>query len=215
MVNFLLLIEDIVKFSKREIDQGKYLPQIYQLCSCIRETFCLSYNIRKSNNLYLYILKEHIFIKFEGKTLRYLSSDGRSQALLLLKALDKAGGDLELLDKDWVKSTPGIFVKCFPKDVLFLQYLESILHGDIFLISDNDTGKNEKVNILFLNLEILKDLNGIFIIFPIFPISSHNTQLINLIKNLNKVRNISVPNTIKVEDQILLINYRIDQLKMD
>jgi hypothetical protein len=88
LVNFILFIENISKYSKREVDLGKTPHDVYRLCCCIRETFCLSYSIRKENNLYLYFQKEHVLIKFEGKKLRYLGPDERSQALLLVKALN-------------------------------------------------------------------------------------------------------------------------------
>ncbi len=90
MVNFLLLLEKIIQYNKEIIDKGLTPKKIYELCSCIRETFCLSYSIRKDNNLLLYFQKEHILVSFIGEALRYLGPDERSQALLLEKALNKA-----------------------------------------------------------------------------------------------------------------------------
>jgi len=89
LANFLLIIEEIIDFTKKDIDKGYTPPLIYKICSCIREAFCLSYAIRKNNNLYLYFQKEKILIKFEGSRLRYLGPDERSQALLLKKAFEK------------------------------------------------------------------------------------------------------------------------------
>ena len=213
MVNFLLLIEKAPKYSKIEIDQGKNPKENYQLCSCIRETFCLSYNIRKNNNLYLYFLKDHIFIKFEGKSLRYLSSDERSQALLLLKALNKAKQHLELIDTEWIKSTPGIFVRYFSNDITFFQSLQSILQGFSILISDNQEDYYDLVNLLTSNSKILNSLEDLSFIIPNFPISRKNPKFLTLIKSINKIQKVSLPNIKKIEDKILLINYRIDQLK--
>ena len=53
LVNYLLLIEDIPYFTKEDVDEGLTPLDVYKICSCIRETFCLSYSIRKQNNLYL------------------------------------------------------------------------------------------------------------------------------------------------------------------
>ncbi|MFX1531798.1 MAG: hypothetical protein ACFFBC_11850, partial [Promethearchaeota archaeon] len=89
MVNFLLLFEKIIEYTKKQINKGLTPQKIYELCSCIRETFCLSYSIRKNNNLYLYFQEENLLLSFIGKKLRYLGPDERSQALLLLKALTK------------------------------------------------------------------------------------------------------------------------------
>ncbi len=111
LVNILILIEKISKFTKSNIDKGKTPLDIYNLCSIIRESFCCSYSIRKDNNLYIYINSIHILIKFEGNSLRYLGSDERSQALLLNKALDKINEAEKINFQGMQKSTPGIFVK--------------------------------------------------------------------------------------------------------
>ena len=89
MVNFLIYISKITPFSKKDVDEGNTPPDIYKLCVSIREAFCISYYIRKENNLYFYIEEKHILIKFIGNELRYLGSDERSQALLLSKVLNK------------------------------------------------------------------------------------------------------------------------------
>ena len=82
LANFLLIIEELINYTKEDIDKGHTPLYIYALCSCIRETFCLSYAIRKNNTLYLYFQEEKILIKFEGSNLRYLGPDDRSQSLL-------------------------------------------------------------------------------------------------------------------------------------
>ncbi|MHA1764008.1 MAG: hypothetical protein ACTSYC_09685, partial [Promethearchaeota archaeon] len=87
MVNFLLIIKRIAPFTKKDIDKGNTPLEIYDLCTCIKETFCLSYAIRKLNDLYLYFIEESLFLKFHGGELKYLGSDERSQAILLLKAI--------------------------------------------------------------------------------------------------------------------------------
>ena len=110
LVNFLILIEKISKFSKNTIDKGKTPLDIYKLCSIIREAYCCSYTIRKNNNLYFYVDSSKILIKFEGTSLRYLGSDERSQALLLKRALDRING---LEKNNWQKmkrSNPVIFI---------------------------------------------------------------------------------------------------------
>ena len=117
MVNFLLLFEKIINYSKKDIDKGKTPLNVYKICSCIRETFCLSYAIRKDNVLYLYFQKEHVLIKFEGQTLRFLGPDERSQAILIKKALNKIYEKFDNENNKWVKSTPGIFGKRFSNNL--------------------------------------------------------------------------------------------------
>ncbi|MCK4383881.1 MAG: hypothetical protein KAW66_11340, partial [Candidatus Lokiarchaeota archaeon] len=121
MVNFLLFIENISDYSKKVIDNGQTPLDVYNVCSIIRESFCCSYSIRKDNNLYIYIDSTHILMKFTGKFLRYLSSDERSQALLLKRALDKLNGVETIKSQRMLKSTPGIFVKRLLKGESILE----------------------------------------------------------------------------------------------
>ena len=111
LVNFILLIKELTFFTKKDVDRGRTPLDVYILCSSIRETFCLSYSIRKNNNLFLFFQKRCILVKLNGDKLRYLGPDERSQALLLEKALVKGNEEKNILNKDWKKSTPGIYVR--------------------------------------------------------------------------------------------------------
>ena len=126
LVDFLLYHESIPDYDKSHIDNGITPIIIYKICSCIRETFCLSYGIRKNNNLYLFIKDQNALIHFIGNELRYLGPDERSQALLLHKALGIARNNSKLKNYSWTESTPGIRVKILNNFNLFLLYLNSL-----------------------------------------------------------------------------------------
>jgi len=204
LANFLLTIEEIIDFTKKDIDKGNTPLDIYELCSCIRESFCLSYAIRKNNNLYLYFQKEKVLIKFEGSRLRYLGPDERSQALLLRKALDKNTSNTNSIGNKWIKSTPGIYSKSFLDDFSFVDYLDSSVQDPIIFIYD-EVDSMDKNNIPeIMNINSLENLRDIFYIIPTYPFSEKNNSLTNIkLVTLSKIRSI--------QDKILYINYLIDK----
>ncbi|MFX1308246.1 MAG: hypothetical protein ACFE9M_01010 [Promethearchaeota archaeon] len=206
-----MLIESISNYSKRDIDQGKTPPNIYNLCSCIRETFCLSYSIRKINNLYLYFQKSHVLIKFEGDKLRYLGPDERSQALLLQKALNKVQIDMFNENKKWKKSTPGIFVKKFIDSSSFINFCSLIMQGKSFLIIENLQYVEEKVKDFTLNNNFIEIMENNFFIIPTYFISKDNTYVIEKFKEMKNIKLISFSKIKGVQDKILYINFRKDQ----
>ncbi|MFX0154316.1 MAG: hypothetical protein ACFE9Q_07290 [Candidatus Hodarchaeota archaeon] len=211
MVNFLLFIQKISHYSKYDIDSGKTPLEIYKLCSCIRETFCLSYAIRKNNILYLYFQEEFILIKFEGSKLRYLGPNERSLALLLLKALNKAKNSQSNYRDQWEKSTPGIYVRTFFDIFSFMEFLTSILKGTNFLIVDyqqvvKEKGENFTLN---KNLKIIKEDD--FFIIPTYIISKQDSKIIKKFKELKSIKLISLSKINGVENKILYINFLKDQ----
>lgn len=211
LVNFLLLIDKILNYTKRDIDQG-YTPQIiYKLCSCIREAFCLSYDIRKDNVLYLFFQKEHVLIKFEGTKLRYLGPDERSQALLLEKALNNVKNNFFIENDQWRKSTPGIFFRKFIDISSFINFLNSIMKGRNFLIIDNPQNVKESVED-FNSIKIfIGNMQNDFFLIPIYSISRDNSKMIELFKELKNIKLISLSKIQEVENKILYINFRKDQ----
>lgn len=223
MVNFLLLIENIIDYNKSDIDKGNTPPDIYKICSCIRETFCLSYAIRKSNNLYIYSQNENVLIKFEGTNLRYLSSDERSQALLLKKALDKVNQYKSSYMDDWVKSTPGIYVRKFSNSHAFILWLNSMELKDIVCVSNSISVFELPFLAHMYDLPPIKKLNELGNLnkfFFIISLNPHiNTLLINFLSSVVQVFPSMLENVIltplekikTIEDKILYINFRIDQ----
>jgi len=159
LVNFLLFVKNIASYSKSDIDKGNTPLDVYKLCSCIRESFCLSYAIRKNNNLYLYFQNEHILIKFEGRTLRFVGPDERSQALLLEKALIYAsishGKNYLLLDDPQKVETELVLVK-------LNNNFKSIKENDSFIIL---TYNPPNINLRIM--EMFKELKNIKVVF--FP----------------------------------------------
>ncbi|MFX0057014.1 MAG: hypothetical protein ACFE8J_01795 [Candidatus Heimdallarchaeota archaeon] len=205
MVNFLLLIKNISSYSKKNIDQGDTPLDIYKLCSCIRETFCLSYSIRKENNLYLLFQDQKILIKFNGNRLKFLSSDERSQALLLYKALIKSSEIIEI--QNWHKSTPGIFVRKFQDlndiiELLQLSGMKSVLLVKNFNETD-DFGENIEFNM------IDDPFNSIYLI----PLNDFPYRLMKILKEKAKVKFLKLTKIKSIENIILYINYKIDQIQ--
>lgn len=206
LVNFLLLIEDIPYYSKKDIDFGLTPLEIYRLSSCIRETFCLSYSIRKQNNLFLLFYNNISLIKFQGNKLRFLGSDERSQALLLNKAINKLN-EIKINHK-WNKSTPGIIVKKLGDFQKALQFIKEISHNKIIIVNgycENHLSLNHKE---FINL---KSINEYLYILPIFHNESKASDFISLMKIEIDLKFLMLPKVKSIEDKILFINFIIDQ----
>ena len=223
LVNFLLLIETITDYNKSDIDRGNTPLDIYKICSCIRETFCLSYAIRKNNNLYLYFQHEKVLIKFEGISLRFLSSDERSQALLLKKALDKAPQYEGSHKNGWLKSTPGIYIRKFNNNLAFILWLNTMELKKIACVANSISVFEFPFLAHMYDLPPIKKfeevghLNKFFYIIALPP--HINTLLINFLSSVVQVfpsmlENITLIPLKKIkslEDKILYINFRIDQ----
>ncbi len=208
MVNFLILIEKFPKFSKSDIDIGKTPIYVYNLCSIIRESFCLSYSIRKNNNLYLYFESLQLLIKYDGKKLRFLGSDERSQAILLNKALEKINGDEKVKTREWENSTPGIFVKRLPNSSSILENINNILHNKIVFIAEFE---NKDIYPDIVNLNDLDDMNEFSYILPYSQNSQSSLRFLQVIKENYNLKYINLSNIKGIENKILYINFRIDQ----
>jgi len=210
LVNFLLLIENISDYSKKEIDIGRTPLDVYRLSCCIRETFCLSYSLRKDNNLFLYIQKEHHLIKFKGKKLKYLGPDERSETLLLEKVLDKRKESI-IYDDGWRKSTPGIFIRSFSDTISFINYYRLIANHLSFLIIDTMYDVNKKVEFFKLNQDPVEILDDDFFIIPTYTLRSESSSSIELFKEMKNTKLISLSKIKGVENKILYINFIKDQ----
>ncbi len=214
LVNFLLLLENISIYSKKDIDQGKTPLDVYRLCSCIRETFCLSYSIRKHNTLYLYLQKEHFLIKYQGNELRYLGPDERSQALLLEKALSNVKKGFFAENDKWKRSTPGIFVRKFINNFSFIDFFISIMTGKNLLIIDNLQTVEETTEEFNLNTKSIEIMEKDLFIIPIYAISRENSNLIELFKEVKNMELISLSKIKGVENKILYINFQKDHQRI-
>lgn len=206
LVNFLLLIEDIPYYSKKDIDCGFTPLEIYRLCSSIREAFCLSFSIRKQNNLILFFYKPLGFIKFQGNKLRFLGSDERSQALLLNKAIKKLN-EIKITNK-WIKSTPGIIVKILGDFQKGLQFIKEISQNKIIIVNGYYKSQFSLNHKEYINL---KSLNEYLYILPIFLNESKTSDFISLMKKKIDLKVLMLPKVKNFEDKILFINFIIDQ----
>jgi tRNA pseudouridine-54 N-methylase len=207
LVNFLLLIEKIIEYNKKTIDNGLTPLKIYQLCSCIREAFFLSYAIRKYNNLFLYFKKEHILISVLGKKLRYLGPDERSQAILLLKAVNIGKGIFPTNYNYPKESTPGINVIRFSNDLSFLQYLDSLLKSSYLLDIESCYGllkEPEKIDSVYIRDDAL------FVISS-SELNKNFNEICNHFMKQKNVKFISLTDIKPIENKILYINFIKDQ----
>ncbi len=212
-MKFLLLSKAITNYTKKDIDNGLVPPQIYKLCCCIRETFCLSYSIRKNNDLYIYFIDDKIAIKFIGQELRYLGPDERSQAILLNKALFKLQENLSL--NNWTNSTPGIYIKQYMDEFLIFKEFISLDYNNTFFIAfQNDNSVHN------INLSLKKDIKNFDkktqFIFPLFNFSKEYSTLFQFLAK-KKALNLKIIYLIKikkVQDKIIYINNCLDNLEI-
>lgn len=204
LVISLILNNTYSKYNKKDIDLGNTPLDIYTLCSGIREFFCLSYAIRKTNLLYLYFHSDLILIKLDGKKLRFLGSDERSQSILLLKALNKAK---TLLNERWERSTPGIYVMKLLKTLNIDQFIKKISFERIFLInqSENTDFQHNSKNYEYKSQDLFIIINDLCV-----------DIIRELFENLDssiKIKKINFSEIKSLENKIIYINYLIDQQK--
>ncbi len=167
MTTFLILIDSLSKYDKKDIDEGETPQDVYEICSIIRTSFCTSYGINKQNDLYIFIQNNNSIIKFEGNNLRYLGPDERSQALLLKKGMDKS----QINEGFWIKSTPGISVKKFQENDDIIDFFISIKKLKIAFVCNFSWFTNEEISqvennkISIVDLEQLNNISDyIFIL---------------------------------------------------
>ncbi len=210
LVNFLILFKNITNYSKKDIDKGNTPENTYELCNIIRETFCMSYSIRKNNNLFIYFQKKHVLIKLIGIELKYLGPDERSQALLLLKAFEKISKNNIEYD-NWIKSTPGIYFRQCSDDASIITILESINNKDFIFIIDESQVINIDFKIEIKSFSSLEKISEYFYIISTYPISKINPDFIQLIRKLKTIQFIKISNIKAVQDKILYLNFQIDR----
>jgi len=206
-LDFLIFLECITKYTKSDIDKGKTPLDVYSICAIIRETFCISYTIRKDNNFYLYNEADHLFIKIEGSSVRYLGSDERSQALLLLRAFTKIENNENYNDRGWIQSTPGIYVKKLLSSDLILENINGNFNDNRIGITDISKEKF-KQNVKYG--EIIDENSS-----PcyIFSISRESITFLKFLQKVNEecsLKNIDLSKVRGIENKILYINFLYD-----
>ena len=206
-MNFLLIINNLIRFNKKDIDKGNTPLELYKICSCIREMFCLSYAIRKENNIFLFFQNELILIKFVGTKLKYLGPDERSQTMLILKALDKTN---YLENENWTRSTPGIYVRKFSSYNSFINYFKSLeSFNPIFITNYID---NQEVNPSFTlkKFELLDNLSEFFYIIPLYNIAIEDPTFFESFRDLKGIKFLTLSKINRIENIFLYINFRLD-----
>ena len=206
-MDFLIFLECVTRYTKSDIDKGKTPLDVYTLCAIIRESFCISYTIRKNNNLYLYIETDHLFIKIEGKSVRYLGSDERSQALLLLRAIMKIETNENYNDREWIKSTPGIYVKKLPSSEFILENINGIFNDNRIFITDISKEK-VKQNVKYGD-KIDENSSQCYI----FSFSQESISFLKFLQKVNEecsLKSIDLSEIRGIENKILYINFLYD-----
>ncbi len=215
MPNFLIITKTIPDYSKHDIDFGNTPKIVIQLCLCLKEAFFLAYKIRKYVNFYIYIEESEILIKFEGKTLRYLGPDERSQSLLLEKALKMSCYKDSISPMMFIKSTPGIFIK----KVRFKDFIKNQEDfQNISIINSFQEEQLKDIKVLFNTTRIEDNINSKFICFLNYDPRKFNEYLpylkcltkINILEGLSK----KIENLL-CSDKILYINHYFDKLNYD
>jgi len=209
LVDILLLVDTLVTYTKKDIDQGKTPPKIYDICCCIREFFCLSYNIRKGNNFYLYFLAEDFSVKFIGNELRYLGPDERSQALLLNKAIKKGEQYTNSYNQHWIESTPGIYIKKFLSFDIFIEELSALLRKNFQLVVNRRKIFKDQLK---LNIKQFKDERSIED-KPIILLLNENLPISILSNIIGNINDLKVQHLLKIkspQNKILYINFSIE-----
>ncbi|MFO8017200.1 MAG: hypothetical protein R6U96_01070 [Promethearchaeia archaeon] len=210
MVSFLILVHHLEKYSKKDINHGKTPKSIYTLCCAIREAFCLSYNIRKENNVFLYFQDSHILIKLVGRKLRYLGPDERSQTILVNKALKLVNPKTNKKDTGWIPSTPGFFIRKFPSNDSFLRYFETIV-GEIPLLVTDKPFKKVDSSIEEIQLNSITRYESSFFIIPAGKIDDLNQFIQKMYDFIPSMKNINLPQLHFSFERILFINYKKDK----
>jgi tRNA pseudouridine-54 N-methylase len=211
LVNFIIFFKSFVSFTKKDIDNGKTPIKISKICSCVREAFCLSYAIRKNNNLYLYFYNKRILVEFKGIKLRYLGPDERSQALLLLRALNQLQNIQNSKNLGWIKSTPGIRIRRFLNDDSFNIFINSNKNFKKFILINAVTLTEECCSIKVNDLKRIENLNGSTIVFISFENKTEEINLIKTIKEKKGIKCVSKSRLKAIDNNILYINYLIDK----
>lgn len=215
LVNFILLNKELTFFTKKDVDKGITPLDVYKLCSSIRETFCLSYSIRKNNNLFLIFQKRSILVKLNGDKLRYLGPDERSQALLLEKALVKGNEEKNVQNKEWKKSTPGIYVRKFPNIYSLISFINSICNGPSFFLINKNQFSEINTNIFDFRESVIKDLDLSSFIIPNYNFLNGEFDVIKLFKGVKNIKFVSLSKIDIVENKILYINFQKDRLELN
>lgn len=211
MTQFLLYVENISKFSKSDINEGKIPPDVNAICLCIKNVFCLSYSIRKHNIFFIYVINHNFMIKFEGKTLRYLGPDERSQSLLLMKALNRFDEKIIFENKNnWIQSTPGIFIKKLRSDQNIINVFKSLNNKMIFFFNDDYLYPD---NIGTIPDKLYTKLEKYLLIFPLNVFKTENLNFLRHLTNYENTLSYKLPYIKSVQDKILYINFQIDRFK--
>jgi len=209
LADFLLIVKEIIPYTKKDIDKGFTPLEIYQLCNCIKETFCLSYAIRKMNNLYMFFLENAFLVKFVGNELRFVGSDERSQAILLSKALNLRNTNFPYQPNQWKKSTPGIYVMSLSNNFKFMDFLLTLDNKFIILILDRKFRDLEIKELDFDSNIMPKNATGALLLIPIH-INQENEELMKSLMNNQHIIKRSISPIRSVSDIILYMNYQWD-----
>ncbi|MHA1762957.1 MAG: hypothetical protein ACTSYC_04260, partial [Promethearchaeota archaeon] len=162
-------------------------------------------------DLYLYFIEESLFLKFHGGELKYLGSDERSQAILLLKAISLTPSFLEEKESNWRKSTPGIYVKRVSD---FFKEFHMLFDDMQKLLILKNIQSEEQIIDLEKEFEIITRISSnILIILPFSKVEDKEMNFMKKLKNTPSVKVLKLPFFSRISDKILYINYQWDLIE--
>jgi hypothetical protein len=142
--------------------------------------------------------------------LKYLGPDERSQALLLLRALDNVN-PLEV--KPWRKSTPGIYIREFTSHKSFLNFLKSKeFNNQVLVIFDINSAALKSLNQI-KKFESFENLEDYFFIIPSYSIATEDSDFFKMLSDLKDIKLLTLSRINRLENLFLYINFQIDQSK--
>jgi hypothetical protein len=155
-------------------------------------------------------MKHNLIIKFDGRQLKYLGPDERSQSLLLNKALNLSNQKNITKKLDLIKSTPGISIQNFPAEQNLVDIFNSITNKDLVIFNGDEILSS---NFIKISPKNLKKLDRSFLIFPSYLKTHNNIEILYQLNEQKKVLHFKIPYLKAIEDKILYINFQIDRLK--
>ncbi|ADC64865.1 protein of unknown function DUF358 [Ferroglobus placidus DSM 10642] len=163
------------------------------LCRCVSSAFFLSHDIRRDVNVYLLLLgppDPPKVLKIVGKEVKYMPPDERGIAGLIRKALEIKA------DKNWKKSTPGIYVA-----KKGLEELLDEVASDVYYLREDGE-----------DIRKLKDNNALFVLGDHEGVPEELEEIV--LRKAKKI--IGIPTkSLMAEHCITIVHYELDRKQLN
>ena len=115
-------------------------------------------------------------------------------------------------DQTWKQSTPGIFVKKLPNFNSIFESNHEIFRNKLAIVFDF---KCKELTLDSIDFEDFEDINDYCYIIPYSQNSQRSFRFLQTIKEEYNLKCINLSNIKGIENKILYINFRIDQIVKD